>query len=273
MPSVCQTGQSSDYTPWQNQEKLANNFSQLQPLVPQHQIHASATLHNTIKSEPDEISKEYLQEFAELELSHRKLVKENKELQVKHSKVCSEIKAFKDEKENLLKEKNSFSVALKSSKKDFESHVRDSGKAKEALMAEITNLREYKTQQEQELRKTRKLEKKHRQKEKKKASKTEVKDLGEAATEHSEEKLFAKQEIEVDEKEPDIKNEAADELHDETKLELSELEMSELEIKKQQGFVFKSENPRFASFPDKFDDWSEDQIKLYLQKYLKRTIR
>ena len=52
-----------------------------------------------------------------------------------------------------MKEKNSLSIALKSSKKDFESHVRDSSKAKEALMAEITNLREYKTQQEQELKK------------------------------------------------------------------------------------------------------------------------
>ena len=86
MPSVCQTPQSSDYTPWQNQEKLVNNFSQLQPLVPQHQIYNSATLDSTIKSEPEEISKEYLQEFAELELSHRNLLKESKELQVKHSK-------------------------------------------------------------------------------------------------------------------------------------------------------------------------------------------
>ena len=48
-----------------------------------------------------------------------------------------------------------------------------------------------------------------------------------------------------------------------------------------QPFIWKSEEIRFDDFPDKFDDWSEDQekdaysnnFKLCLQKYLKRTIK
>ena len=81
-------------------------------------------------------------EYAELDKSHRKLVKDNKELQVKHSKVCSEVNVLKDEKEMILKEKNSLSVAFRSNKKEFESHLRDSDKEKEALLAEIVNLGE-----------------------------------------------------------------------------------------------------------------------------------
>ena len=48
----------------------------------------------------------------------------------------------------ILKEKNSLSVAFRSNKKEFESHLRDSDKEKEALLAEIVNLWEYKIQQE-----------------------------------------------------------------------------------------------------------------------------
>ena len=72
------------------------------------------------------------------------MLKDNKELQVKHSKVCSEVKVLKDDKEMILKEKNSLSVAFRSNKKEFESHLKDSDKEREALLAEIVSLGEYK---------------------------------------------------------------------------------------------------------------------------------
>ena len=51
-------------------------------------------------------------------------------------------------------------------------------------------------------------------------------------------------------------------------------ELREQEIKNIQGFVFRSENPRFNEFPEHFEDWTEEQksdaysnnFKLYLQK-------
>ena len=72
------------------------------------------------------------------------MLKDNKDLQVKYSKVCSEVKVLKDDKEMILKEKNSLSVAFRSNKKEFESHLKDSDKEREALLPEIVSLGEYK---------------------------------------------------------------------------------------------------------------------------------
>jgi hypothetical protein len=46
----------------------------------------------SIRTEHELVLKENLEDYAELDKAHRKLVKENKELQAKHTKVCSEIK-------------------------------------------------------------------------------------------------------------------------------------------------------------------------------------
>ena len=54
----------------------------------------------------------------------------------------------------------------------------------------------------------------------------------------------------------------------------------ELQVQENPPFIWKSDEIRFNYFPESFDDWSEDQekdayinnFKLYLHKYLKRTI-
>ena len=75
---------------------------------------------NSMKANFEEVSRhknEASQELFELDRAHRKLLKENKDLLKRHEQVCSEWKAVKKEKENIEKENNYLSVALKMSKK------------------------------------------------------------------------------------------------------------------------------------------------------------
>ena len=64
--------------------------------------------------------KETLKDYAELDKAHRKLVKEHKDLEANHSKVCSAMKTLKSDNEELAKEGNALSVAIKSGMKDSE---------------------------------------------------------------------------------------------------------------------------------------------------------
>ena len=74
-----------------------------------------------------------------------------------------------------LKENKSLSVALKSTRKEFVVHVENCEKEKEAFRAVIEDLSAYKSQQEQEIRKAKRLEKKLKQKVRKEMSKAEEK--------------------------------------------------------------------------------------------------
>ena len=56
--------------------------------------------------------KEASKGLLELHQAHRKLWKENKELLKRHEHVCLQLKVLKDEKESIVKERNSLSVAL-----------------------------------------------------------------------------------------------------------------------------------------------------------------
>ena len=161
-----------------------------EPLYPQilprtREISQLGAQIESLKAEHEEAIKEKLLEYAELDRSHRKLLKENKELIVKHTKVCSEVKALKEEKEMNLKENKSLSVALKATKKEFDVHVRNFEKEKEAFRTVIEDLGELKSQQEQETRKAKKLEKKLRQKERKGMSKVEEQTSEETAADEN----------------------------------------------------------------------------------------
>ena len=70
--------------------------------------------------------KETLKDYAELDKAHRKLVKEHKDLEAKHSKVCSAMKSLKKDNEELAKEGNALSVAIKGGMKDSEISKRKS---------------------------------------------------------------------------------------------------------------------------------------------------
>ena len=118
----------------------------------------------SVKSDHEAVLKKNLADYAELDKAHRKLVKENKELQNKHTKVCSEAKILKVENEMILKESNSLSVALKSSKRDLEISNRSSEKEKEAIKKELVDLQDYKAQHQEEIRKAKKIGKENERK-------------------------------------------------------------------------------------------------------------
>ena len=231
----------------------------------------------TLKAEHDRVIEENLKDYAELDKAFRKLSKENKELQTKHMKVSSEVKVTKTEKESILKENKALSVALKSSKKDLELNLKHSSKEFEALREELTTLNEYKIQQQQDKKKARKLEKKLRQKEKKKPLKAKEVTADESEVADIEiiidsEKLSAEMKSNAIEEEPTIQTETNSKSMD------SE---NNQELVENPPVIWESEEIRFKDFPENFDDWSEEQekdaysnnFKLYLQKYLKRTIK
>ena len=126
-----------------------------------------------MKAEHQEVLKENseaLEDYAELDKAHRKLFKEHKDLQAKHTKICSDIKTLKHENEIVLKENKELSVALKSSKKNTEINFRNHEQELKAYQRELATLMEFKTQQEEEIRKNKRMEKKKRQKERKKST-------------------------------------------------------------------------------------------------------
>ena len=254
-PSV---GQPAQLSPDPSNQTQNHSFSQLhvpQPLQP-HQIPQQVPdlVHQPYPVDPpttqtglklikdiDSIKaehKETLKDYAELDKAHRKLVKEHKDLEAKHSKVCSAMKSLKKDNEELAKEGNALSVAIKGGMKDSEISKRKSEKDIESLKAELANLKEYKIQQEEEARKAKRLDKKMRQKEKKKASQAENKDLDNSGVEttkivpvencaESEEQVkpFAKQMSESfkDEKLTDLRSDTFEETEDcENNLEYEE---------------------------------------------------
>lgn len=128
---------------------------------------------DSMKAEHQEVLKENseaLEDYAELDKAHRKLFKEHKDLQAKHTKICSDIKKLKHENEIVLKENNELSVALKSSKKNTEINFRNHVQELESYQRELATLMEFKTQQEEEIRKNKRMEKKKRQKERRKST-------------------------------------------------------------------------------------------------------
>jgi hypothetical protein len=99
----------------------------------------------------------------ELDQAHRKLWKENKELLNRHEHVCLELKVLKDEKESIVKERNSLSVALKSSNKDLEHSIEGFEKEAKFYKIELEKLTKFKAERDAELKAIKKAEKKSRQ--------------------------------------------------------------------------------------------------------------
>jgi chromosome segregation ATPase len=91
-------------------------------------------------------------ELFELDLAHRKLLKENKELLKKHERVCSELKAVKEEKEKTAKENNSLSVALKASRKTLEESSGNFKKETNLYKDELEKLNQFKLERYAEMR-------------------------------------------------------------------------------------------------------------------------
>ena len=203
------------------------------------------------------------EDLLQTDKAHRKLCKENKELIKRHAQVCSEVKLLKVEKDTLGKEYTSLSVALKTSKKDLEQSVRSFQKERKSLQKELENLNDFKIVKDAEQKQIKKAEKKSRQKAKKASKETTDKV-------HSEDQNL--KELPVDNNnfeeiaEPSIANTDA-----------SAKPEKQAQAKSKESYTFKSDDPRFLEFPEKFEDWSEDQkkdaydnyFKLYLQKSLK----
>ena len=134
---------------------------------------------NSLKANLDEAShhkNEAAKELFELDKTHRKLVKDNKDLLKKHEQVCSELKVAKKEKENSEKEKNSLSVALKTSKKTFDESLGNFEKERNIYKVEIEKLNHFKLEKDAERKAVKKAEKKKRQKSKKEATAVKVKE-------------------------------------------------------------------------------------------------
>ena len=133
---------------------------------------------NSLKVHFEEVSRhknEASQELFELDRAHRTLLKENKELLKYHEQVCSELKVVKKEKENIEKENNSLSVALKTSKNTHEESLGNFEKKRNLYKLEFEKLDQFKLERDAELKATRKAEKKKRQKLKKEATAEEGK--------------------------------------------------------------------------------------------------
>ena len=106
-------------------------------------------------------------DLLKLDQAHRKLAKENKELLKKHEQLCTEMKIVKGEKEQLSRENNALSVALKASKKDLKENLETFEKERKGLQIELVNLNKFKVEKEAEQKKIKKAEKINRQRDKK----------------------------------------------------------------------------------------------------------
>ena len=279
-PDALRKSQNHNFTQIQVPQPQQHHPQQEPDLVHQPSVvdapaaHTGVNMMESIKAEHNET----LRDYAELDKAHRKLGKDFKDLEAKHSKVCSAMKTLKTENEELAKEGNALSVALKSSMKESELSKGKSEKETEALKAEIANLKEFKIQQQEQARKVKKLEKKKRQKEKKREPEvlnksdletTEISSF-ENCAEPEEKPNQVAQQISLS-----VEGEILPELKTETSEKIKDCENNLKHVK--ETYVFKSDDPRFLAFPDRFEDWSEDQkkdaydnyFKLYLEKSLK----
>ena len=288
-PATPSAGQPAQLSPDSPRRTQNQNFSKIH--VPQPQQHhpqqvpdlvhqpslvdapkaqAGFKLIDDIKAEHNETLKDY----AELDKAHRKLVKDFKDLEAKHSKICSAMKTLKNENEELVKEGNALSVALKSGMKESELSKRKSEKETEALKAELKNLKEYKIQQQEEARKAKKLEKKKRQKEKKRAAKAGDEVLDESDLETTFENCAASEEQPkplAQQISKSFEGEILPELKTETCEEIKDCENNLEHVK--ETYVFKSDEPRFLDFPERFEDWSEDQKKDAYDNYFREKFK
>ena len=232
----------------------------------------------TLNANLDEALKEKndaLEDLLQTDQARRKLCKENKELIKRQEQVCYEVKLLKVEKDTLVKENNSLSVALKSGKKDLEQNVKSFEKERDSYEAELQNLIAFKKEKVEEQKQKKKAEKKSRQK----AKKVEKESIDRV---HSEDQMLINissnttiSEKITESKETIICNSAASEcdLQSDASAKLE----NPTKPKSSESYTFKSDDPRFLDFPEKFEDWSEDQkkdaydnyFKLYLQKSLK----
>ena len=281
---VFQLPQQHTHAPQEQVDALAHPSKLSSAAAPQDVLHQI----ESIRAEHEVILKENLNDYAELDKAHRKLLKETKELQVKHTKVCSELKTLKLDNAMLVKESNSLSVALKSSKKDLETSERNFQKEKEAVNADLENLKIYKANHQEEIRKAKKLEKKTRQKAKKKlyisenetvksesenSSTISLTDILEEKTNEQKKAETGEERIDKKDKENNLKSEdpsSVDALKDvsvtkpvnENKdVSKGGLETSVVEEKASKTYTFKSRDHRFLEFPSNFEEWSEDQKK------------
>ena len=139
------------------------------------------------------------------------------------------------------------SVALKTSKKDFEQSVRSFQKERKSLQKELENLNDFKIVKDAEQKQIKKAEKKSRQKAKKASKETtdkvhfEDQNLKELPVDNNNFEEIA---------EPSIANTDA-----------SAKPEKQAQAKSKESYTFKSDDPRFLEFPEKFEDWSEDQKK------------
>ena len=114
-----------------------------------------------------QLDKENLEkDYNSLDKSHKKLVKVLRELQIKHEKICSNLKDFKNENNQISTEYNAISVALVTSRKSMQDHLKLCSQEKGDLKKEIVKLRVFKNEKDAEERKAKKVEKKTRQKNK-----------------------------------------------------------------------------------------------------------
>ena len=224
-------------------------------------------------------------ELLDLDKAHRKLSTENKNLLNRHEKVCSDLKAVKVDKENALKEINSLSVALKTSKKNIDKHLENFEKERNWYNAELKNLNQYKIEKDSELKRVKKAEKKSRQRQK--AAKTIAVEKHFYNDENLNEIINNLDEELVIEEETAKKGDALDQhlrAEDQVEVEVFNTKFKDsIDTKTVKNtevtetYTDNSDDPKFLEFPDHFEDWTEEQkkdaydnhFKLYLQKWLK----
>ena len=228
-------------------------------------------------------------DFFELNKAHKKLSKENKELLHRHEQVCSELKYLKSDQDDIMKENNSLSVALKASKKDLQQSLEKFEVERSTYIIELEKLNKFKIERNAELKAARKAEKKSRQKAKKqaqrKAEKVDEKDTNTKVTDDTNTVDNTPDETNKAIGNSEHSNQFDDNLEDKTE-NLFETQTNcskdtnnnkTVQSKPSESYTFKSDHPRFLDFPERFEDWSEDQkkdaydnyFKLYLQKSLK----
>jgi hypothetical protein len=156
-PPVHHLFPTQNHQPQETQDDSKKNSESL------HQIDLlKSKLEDALKDKHDACT-----DLLKLDQAHRKLAKENKELLKKHELFCTEMKIVKSEKEQLSRENNSLSVALKASKKGLKENLETFEKEKKGLQIELMNLNKFNVEKEAEQKKFKRAEKKSRQRDKK----------------------------------------------------------------------------------------------------------
>ena len=188
------------------------------------------------------------------------------------------MKAVKVDKENALKEINSLSVALKTSKKNIDNHLENFEKERNWYNTELKNLNQYKIEKDSELKRVKKAEKKSRQRQK--AAKTTAVDKPFHNDENLNEIISNIDEELVIEEETAKKGDALDKhqrIEDQVEVEvfnnIFKDSIDTKTVKNTEGtetYSDNSDDPKFLEFSEHFADWTEEQKKdAYLQKWLK----